>query len=267
MKLKLDLILLLAGIHTSAARCRRWLGKCTQNSDCCNNRRCMKWGRCSLVHQVLEPSKVYKCFENRDELIAGVGSYRNGNETEKEVVKEIYGNPIGTWCVGKVTDFESIFDVDAYAYVAGFNESISSWNTSSATNMWYMFYEQNDFNQDLSLWDVSKVTEMTAMFYKARSFNNSLSSWNVSKVTSFEGMFGGATSFNQDLSSWDVSAAMLMNKMFINATAFNRNLCEWRNKLTGPVNYERMFDYTSCPLAKDPEYDGTTIKNMCYSCV
>jgi hypothetical protein len=129
IKLKLDFILLLAGIHASTAGCRRWLGKCTKNDDCCNNRRCMKWGRCSLVHHV--PRKVYKCFESRVELIAGVKSYLDGNETEKELVKDIYGNPIGKWCVDKVTDFESLFDVNIYAYI------------SKVTNMEEMFLMQD----------------------------------------------------------------------------------------------------------------------------
>jgi surface protein len=265
MKLKLDFILLLVGIHASAAKCRRWLGKCTQNSDCCNNRRCMKWGRCSFVHR--GPSKIYKCFEDNTELTDAIVNYREGNETEKELVKEIYGNPIGSWCVGKVTDFVSVFDADYYA--GGFNESISRWNTSSATRMAYMFYSQYDFNQDLSRWDVSKVTSMVEMFYDARSFNKSLSSWDVSKVTWFEDMFEKARAFNQDLSSWNVSSATKINGMFYEATAFNKNLCQWRSKLTVPedYNFNGIFDFTSCPLAKNPEYVGTTIQNMCYSCV
>jgi surface protein len=175
MKIRLETILLLAGIHASTAICRRWLGKCAQNSDCCNNRRCMKWGRCSLVHRS-RPSKLNRCFENKTELIAGVQSYLDGNETEKEVVKEIYGDSIGTWCVGKVTDFDTVFDVYEYAYTGGFNENITHWNTSSATSMLFMFSELYDFNQDISRWDVSKVTNMLGMFYDARSFNTSLSS-------------------------------------------------------------------------------------------
>jgi Mycoplasma protein of unknown function, DUF285 len=266
--INLETILLLSAINTATAiSCRRWLGKCTQNSDCCNNRRCMKWGRCSLVHR--GPSKVYKCFEDNSELSAGVRSYLDGNETEKELVKDTYGNPIGTWCVGNVTDFESLFDVDAYANIGGFNESISRWNTSSATKMKYLFFEQFDFNQDLSRWDVSKVSDMFEMFYDARSFNKSLASWDVSKVTTFRNMFELASSFNQDISSWNVSGATDVSGMFFRATVFNRNLCQWRSKLTVPVDYafNGIFDFTSCPLAKDPEYVGTTIQNMCYSCV
>jgi surface protein len=82
-------------------------------------------------------------------------------------------------------------------------------------------------------------------------------------------MFEKASSFNQDLSLWDVSSATDIEGMFSDPTAFNRNLCQWRSKLTVPVNYNfnGIFDFTSCPLAKDPEYVGTTIQNMCYSCV
>jgi surface protein len=239
MKLKLNLILLLAAFDAVTARCRRWLGKCAQNSDCCNNRRCMKWGRCSLVHQA-PSNKVYKCFENRTELVNGVKSYREGNKTEKILVKEIYGNPIGTWCVGSVTDFLSVFDQDSNA--AGFNDDISRWNTSSATKMKYMFYKQTSFNQDLSRWDVSKVTDMQYIFYKASSFNKDLSSWNVSVVTSFF-------------------------RAFYSASTFNKNLCNWRDKISDSANLGDIFYNTSCPNASNPWFDGNTVKNVCYNCV
>ena len=41
-----------------------------------------------------------------------------------------------------------------------FNQDISSWNTSSVTNMQYMFYDATAFNGDISSWNTSSVTNM-----------------------------------------------------------------------------------------------------------
>jgi hypothetical protein len=125
-----SILLLLAFNKAIATRCRRWLGKCTQHSDCCNNRCCMKWDRCSLLYPRPNqgPNKVYKCFDNNTELIAGVQSYREGNATEQTQVQGIYGNSIGTWCVDYVTNFTSVFD--GLTSATGFNDDISRWNTS-----------------------------------------------------------------------------------------------------------------------------------------
>jgi surface protein len=73
--------------------------------------------------------------------------------------------------------------------------------------MSYMFNGAVKFNQDLSIWEVSKATEMTSMFQDATKFNQDISSWDVSKVTQMISMFHNASKFrNHDLSSWDVGS-------------------------------------------------------------
>ena len=72
------------------------------------------------------------------------------------------------------------------AYPAG----IGSWDTSSVTNMGYMFAGNTGrgggpsaFNQDIGSWDVSSVTNMGYMFFKASAFNQDIGNWDVSSVT------------------------------------------------------------------------------------
>jgi surface protein len=70
-----------------------------------------------------------------------------------------------------------------------------------------MFNGAVKFNQDLSIWEVSKATEMISMFQDATKFNQDISSWDVSKVTQMISMFHNASGFrNHDLSSWDVGS-------------------------------------------------------------
>ncbi|MEA3451359.1 MAG: BspA family leucine-rich repeat surface protein, partial [Bacteroidota bacterium] len=98
----------------------------------------------------------------------------------------------------------------AYAYSFNNGDAAMEWDTSSVTNMHYMFgiYGDNSgvFNQDISSWDVSKVTNMSTMFQKQKSFNQNLSNWKTLNVTDMSYMFYDASVFDsQDLSSWDVS--------------------------------------------------------------
>jgi surface protein len=64
---------------------------------------------------------------------------------------------------------------------SSFNNSLNI-NTSSVTDMSYMFMNNRSFNQIID-WDTSSVTNMAGMFSSAVLFNQDLSGWNVSSVT------------------------------------------------------------------------------------
>jgi surface protein len=242
LSLLVVLFLVLVNVHTSAsASCRKSLAKCTQHSDCCNNRRCMIWKRCSFFLQRPnnDATVLYKCFETRNELHEGIRLFRQGNATEMMQIKQLYGSRMGNWCVDKMTDFDSLFEING-GIAPGFNEDISKWNTSSVTNMQYMFGTQQQFNQDISRWDVSKVTNMLAMFQYA-------------------------TQFNQDISSWDVSKVNITTTMFYGASAFNQSLCKWKDHMTNVAAYN-MFTRTSCINTDHPCKDGDLVNNLCHPC-
>ena len=111
-----------------------------------------------------------------------------------------------------------------------FNSDISGWNTSSVTDMKWMFYETTIFNGAyLKNWDVSKVTDMHEMFWECCNGGASLdlSLWDTSSVTTMKYMFYGVPEFNSDISGWDVSNVEDFQEMFYEAYAFNQDLSQW----------------------------------------
>ena len=122
---------------------------------------------------------------------------------------------------------------------------ISNWDTSTVTDVSYMFYsagkDATTFALDLSSWDVSSVTNMSFMLtfagYSATTWSiGDLSSWDTSSVTNMSDMFlnngYSATTWSiGDLSSWDTSSVTDMSRMFsvagYSATTFSLDLSSW----------------------------------------
>lgn len=107
----------------------------------------MKWTAAILALLPLASSAQNTCFANGTELKEAVAQYLESNSTEGTPITEAYGYPIGSWCVGKVTDFTDLF-VSAIT----FNEDISKWDLQNATTLDGMFDRAAAFNQDISKW-------------------------------------------------------------------------------------------------------------------
>ena len=137
-----------------------------------------------------------ECIESRLELRLAIDEYLAdpGNPTSDVALR--LGYPIGTWCVGKNTDFRF-----AFSGKTSFNESINDWDMSNALDIEGMFMNTRAFNQPLDAWDVSKVTDMRSVF-SFSGFNQPLADWDVSKVTSMHRMFSYTPNFDQSLNTW-----------------------------------------------------------------
>ena len=136
-----------------------------------------------------------------------------------------------------VTNMYYMFD-----YCLVFNQPIGNWDVSHVTDMSQMFYEANSFNQSLASWNTSSVTNMNNMFYDDAAFNQPLNSWDVSHVTDMSYMFSGgsyALVFNQPLNSWNVSSVTNFAGTFSYDLAFNQNLGSWN--VSNATNFNSMF--------------------------
>ena len=72
---------------------------------------------------------------------------------------------------------------NAYA----FDQNISSWNTSTVTNMSYMFAYARAFNQNIGLWNIANAINMTDIFNNAginvANYDAILTAWNTAGYT------------------------------------------------------------------------------------
>ena len=141
-----------------------------------------------------------------------------------------------------------------------FNGDISSWDTSSVTDMSDMFYYAESFNQDISKWDTSSVTGMKFMFAYAFEFNQDIGRWDVSQVTNMGGMFANALEFNQDIGGWDVSQVTGMGRMFENARVFNKDIGRWN---VSQVTYMGFMFYAAESFNQDiSKWDTSSVTDM-----
>jgi len=247
----------------------------------------------TMHFQGWECGSCTRCFSSSEELKDAVSSYVDNPSRDSEVATA-YGWPIGSWCVGAVEDFSSMFDYTRNFGMTELNEDIGDWDLGRATNTDYMFAGARSFNQDIGDWDVSKVTSMEGMFDIARRFNGDIGRWNTANVNDMDFMFNGAEDFNQDIGAWSTTRVTSMRQMFQNANSFdynidtwdvgkvlnykrmfegaasfNQNMCNWSRQVKGvssATSVQNMFDGTACAVTTDPNITVAYVSPLCYSC-
>ncbi|MBR3172531.1 BspA family leucine-rich repeat surface protein [Candidatus Saccharibacteria bacterium] len=123
---------------------------------------------------------------------------------------------LSSWSTSSVTNMSEMFrGVTSLTNI----DALANWDVSSVTDMGFMFRITSLTNIDaLANWDVSSVTDMSVMFDGVTSLTNidALANWDVSSVTDMGGMFSGVHALtNIDaLANWDVSSVTDMGGMF-----------------------------------------------------
>jgi surface protein len=204
-------------------------------------------------------------FGTTIELQSAVDDYLADNSAAT-LVARTYGWPIGVWDVSKIQDFSYLFAAGGEERynpaTANFNEDITGWDISSATNVEAMFLGASSFNQPIGAWDLSSVTDMGLMFYLAGSFNQPIGAWDVSSVTDMNAVFNLASSFNQPIGTWNVSSVQIMGGMFLRARNFDQPLADW--DLSSVSRFSFMFNGASSFNQPVENWDVSSATQMDY---
>ncbi|MGY8868131.1 MAG: BspA family leucine-rich repeat surface protein, partial [Methylophagaceae bacterium] len=165
--------------------------------------------------------------------------------------KNTFNGDISSWDTSSVTDIIFMFE-NAYA----FNQPIGNWDVSNVTSLYRMFGSARAFNQDLSNWDVSNVTNMSDVFFLAEAFNQDISGWDTGNVTNMSYLFGGASSFNQDISNWCVTDIIEEpNGFSTNSPLIQTNKPAWGTCPKTPITDANFQTAINTCLTTNPE-DG-----------
>lgn len=136
-----------------------------------------------------------------------------------------------------IPDTSSVSDM-SYMFngAVSYNCDMNNWDVSSVQDMRYTFYGASSFNSPLNLWDVGNVEDLYGTF-RYSAFNQDISSWDVGNVQTFVYAFANSP-FNQDLSTWNVSSAIDFARMF-ETSPFNQDISGWN--MSNAVSLSYMF--------------------------
>ncbi|MDY8138035.1 BspA family leucine-rich repeat surface protein [Aquimarina sp. 2201CG5-10] len=159
---------------------------------------------------------------------------------------------MNSWNTSTITNMAYMFADSIFDF------NITSWDVGKVENFLGMFNNNAQFNQNIGGWNVGEFVTgtitMQAMFDSASRFNQSLNTWDISKVTNMVSMFGFATAFNQPLDTWDTSNVENMGGMFFGASDFDQNVGDWN--LSSVTNMGAMFQQSGLSIEN---YDATLI--------
>jgi len=139
-----------------------------------------------------------------------------------------YDVPMNCWDTSVVKDMSYAFTTGGCTYRYGTGGAIASVSCSGTTTGAF----PNNFNSPVGCWDTSAATNMSGMFFNQVSFNQPINTWNTSRVKNMRKMFTtdlacfadrfGLSAFNQPIDNWDTSKVISTYRMFDGAVDFNQ---------------------------------------------
>ena len=136
-------------------------------------------------------------------------------------------------------------------------DSTAGGDTSSVSDMSYMFHRSPLVVPDTSAWDTSSVTTMRALFDGASSVNPDVRRWDTGNVIDMSGMFAKTGAARPQVGRWDTRKVKLMSNMFSSAEVANPDVAQWN---TGQVT--DMSSMFSEATAANPQVRGWNTSNV-----
>lgn len=200
----------------------------------------------SAVHRVAPLRGSDKCYIYKIYHWSRVPSVSATNYfSDSEYYNQIYLTDVPNYLPTNVTAMSLTF-----AGCTSLNDSnISSWNTSSMTNMTGIFNGCTSFNQSVSGWTVSNCTTLTELFRGCTSFNQPIT-WTVKNGANLSGMLQDCTGYNQEVNltftypTPVTSTSITLNYFLNGATSFstvnyNKLLINFANQVSSHSEYPR----------------------------
>jgi len=150
-------------------------------------------------------------------------SVTNFRETFRDIRNSNFELSVGDWDTSSATDMYAMF----YYCNHWTNGNLESWDTSKLSNTDNMFGITTKLNLEVSSWDTSSVTKMRYMFQRNNYMNSDIGGWDTSSNTDFSGMFSSSYAFAHDLKSWDVSNGKYFSSMFNAHSGTSFDLTDW----------------------------------------
>ncbi len=171
---------------------------------------------------------------------------------------------LSNWNTESVTNMSYMFDGDSSLQNI---EGIDNFQTGKVTTMYAMFSKSNISALNLSNWDTSSVTDMSYMFYGDSSLQNieGIDNFQTGKVTTMYAMFSKSNISTLNLSNWDTSSVTDMSFMF-NKCANLTTIEGLNNFKTDKVTTMQMM-FNEDPLLTDLDvtnWNTSSVTNMSY---
>ena len=165
-------------------------------------------------------------------------------------VNEGTANEYTAWDVSNVSDFQSMFSMGSYSSGSASRLlaelDVSGWDTSSATNMSFMFYAFRPQTRmvDLSNWDVSKVTTFDHMFAHSFLKIGDTSKWKVTTAcTNLNALFLSVQNTTLDVSGFDTSNVTVFEQMFQGCTLLTEIIGLTNFDTSKGLGFSEMFQH------------------------
>ena len=182
--------------------------------------------------------------------------------SDSQLLTSIPDTVTQSWNTSTVTNISYMF-ANCKALTA---VDVSNWDVSHVTNMVGSFNGCEELlTLDLSNWNVSSATNMGAMFSNCKKLSinaNDISSWDVSHVTNMANIFGYCAALTElNVSNWDVSNVTSMQNMFNGCTRLTTlDVSSWDTSKV--ENMECMFSWTKMSSIDVSDWDTSCVTDM-----